>query len=48
VLPETGDFLLNNWQFSSSKAKSELGYEPHQLKEALELTYQWMKRKEII
>jgi farnesol dehydrogenase len=48
VLPETADFLINNWKFSSSKAKSELGYEPHELKTALELTYRWMKEVQII
>jgi dihydroflavonol-4-reductase len=48
VLPQTADFLLENWRFSSSKAQSELGYEPHGIEQALTLTYQWMKRTKII
>ena len=48
VLPKTGEFLLKNWQFSSLKAKSELGYRPRPLEEALRQTYQWMRRNRII
>lgn len=48
VLPDTGAFLLNNWRFSSSKAESELGYEHQGLEQALEYTYQWMRKAQII
>jgi len=48
VLPQTGDFLLNDWQFSSAKAESELGYEPSTLESALGRTYQWMKTTRVI
>jgi len=48
VLPQTCDFLLNNWQFSSLKAESELGYTPQELEESLRLTYQWMRNTRVI
>jgi farnesol dehydrogenase len=48
VLPQTGEFLLNSWQFSSLKAQSELGYTPHTLEEALRQTYQWMRTTRVI
>jgi farnesol dehydrogenase len=48
ALPQTGRFLLNNWQFSSAKAKMELGYAPRSLQEGLDQTYRWMKTTGIV
>ncbi len=48
VLPETSDFLLNNWQFSSLKARSELRYAPQPLEEGLSKTYRWMRSTQLI
>ena len=48
ALPQTSRFLLNNWQFSSSKARTELGYAPRSLKEGLDQTYRWMQTTGIV
>ena len=45
VLPNTGDFLLQNWRFSSSKAQELLSYQPRPLFEGLEATCEWMTEK---
>lgn len=42
VLPSTADFFLNNWEFSSQKARTQLGYVPRSLRTGLEATYRWM------
>lgn len=44
VLPETSDFLLQNWCFSSSKAKQSLNYQARSLREGLRATCEWMKK----
>jgi dihydroflavonol-4-reductase len=45
VLPNTGDFLLQKWCFSSSKAQELLSYQPRPLAKGLEATCQWMNEK---
>jgi nucleoside-diphosphate-sugar epimerase len=45
VLPDTADFLLENWCFSSSKAQELLKYRPRPLFEGLEATCEWMNEK---
>ena len=48
VLPATADFFLNNWEFCSHKAKSQLNYSPRALQEGLESTYRWMKETNLV
>lgn len=48
VLPATADFFLQNWRFSSKKARSSLGYHPRPLPEAMESTFQWMKKEGMV
>lgn len=45
VLPDTGDFLLQNWCFSSSKAQELLQYRPRSLFEGLEATCEWINER---
>ncbi len=42
VLPATADFFVNDWEFSSAKAKAELGYRPRSLESGLRETFRWM------
>jgi nucleoside-diphosphate-sugar epimerase len=45
VLPETGDFLVQDWRFCSCKAKETLNYEPRSLRDGLEATCEWMSKR---
>lgn len=48
VLPATADFFLNDWRFSSEKARTQLSYSPRTLEEGLQLTYAWMQDERLI
>ena len=39
--------FASDWCYSCDKAKSELGYDPISLKEAIKITYEWLKEKNI-
>jgi farnesol dehydrogenase len=48
VLPSTADFFWANWQFSSEKARAQLGYSPCSMQEGLETTLKWMKERRMV
>jgi farnesol dehydrogenase len=48
VLPNTSDFFLQDWQFSSKKARSQLEYAPRSLVTGLKETHRWMQQQNIV
>jgi len=48
VTPGVVETFRNHWALDSSRAKSELGYRPTPLREALERTVAWLRRERLI
>lgn len=48
VLPHTADFFLNDWRFSSAKARRDLGYAPRSVRAGLEATQLWMQQEGLV
>jgi farnesol dehydrogenase len=40
--------FATDWCYSCNKAKTELGYDPIPLKEAIQRTYEWLKEKNAV